>query len=104
MKKQLWVRFLAALLAAILLSQPVWGMADAWGGAEGAEGDAVEITEDVFPDAHFRRYIEKELDQDQDGQLSQSEREAVESRLSERAGDRMSGRDRVFLGAGLSGL
>ena len=79
MKKQLWVRFLAALLAAILLSQPVWGMADAWGGAEGAEGDAVEITEDVFPDAHFRRYIEKELDQDQDGQLSQSEREAVES-------------------------
>ena len=75
MKKQLWVRFLAALLAAILLSQPVWGMADAWGGVEGAEGDAVEITEDVFPDAHFRRYIEKELDQDQDGQQQRFKRQ-----------------------------
>lgn len=79
MKKKVWVRFLAVLLAAVLLSQPVWGMADAWGGAEGAEEGAVGITEDVFPDAHFRRYIEKELDQDQDGQLSRSEREAVRS-------------------------
>lgn len=74
MKRRVWVRFLAVLLTIILVSQPVWGIADTWGAVQ--QG-AVKIAEGIFPDAHFRRYIERYLDQDQDGWLSWEERGQV---------------------------
>ena len=37
----------------------------------------VEISEDTFPDAYFRAYVEENLDPDGDGTLSEAERKAV---------------------------
>lgn len=76
MRKRVWVRFLAAALIFILFSQPGWGLADAWGAAR---EETVWIGEKTFPDAHFRRYIEREVDLDKDGWLSRKERGQVEA-------------------------
>lgn len=74
MRRRIWLRFLAVLLIVILVSQPGWGIADTWGAVR---PDPVAVSEGIFPDAHFRRYIEKYLDLDRDGRLSWEEREQV---------------------------
>lgn len=64
-RKLVWIALMA------VLSVPFWGMGST------AEAKSIPINEKTFLDFHFRHYVKKHYDTNQDGKLSEKERNAV---------------------------